>query len=155
MLRLRQDTPAVETVWRRCGESEINTDALHAMISTPLMLQNFVYGVDYYGQLRCLDPDTGDRIWEDLTAVPQTRWATIHMVQNGDTTWMFNDSGELIIAKLSPEGYREISRAKLIEPTRGQLSRGNGVCWAHPAYADRCVFARNDNEVVCAGLAVP
>lgn len=155
MLRLRQKTPDVETVWRRCGENEIDTDALQAMISTPLIEQNYIYGVDFYGQLRCLHPDTGDRIWEDLTAVPQTRWATIHMVQNGDTTWMFNDAGELIIAKLSPEGCRQISRAKLIEPTRGQLGRGNGVCWAHPAYADRCVFARNDNEIVCASLAAP
>jgi len=27
------------------------------------------------------------------------------------------------------------------------------VCWSHPAFAYRCVFARNDREVVCASLA--
>ena len=58
-----------------------------------------------------------------------------------------------IIAKLSPQGYEEISRAKLIEPTTGQLRRRNGVTWSHPAFADRHVFARNDEELVCADLS--
>jgi outer membrane protein assembly factor BamB len=26
------------------------------------------------------------------------------------------------------------------------------VVWSHPAYANRCVFARNDQEIVCASL---
>jgi len=102
MLRLRQDVLAVEEIWRRRGSSERQTDALHAMISTPCMEGDYVYGVDSYGQLRCLDAATGDRIWEDLTAVPTDRWATIHMVRNGRRMWMFNERGELIIATLAP-----------------------------------------------------
>jgi hypothetical protein len=27
------------------------------------------------------------------------------------------------------------------------------VVWSHPAFADRCVFARNDAELVCVSLA--
>lgn len=153
LFRLLQDRPAIEVVWRRRGENERRTDALHCMIGAPLILGDHIYGVDTYGQLRCLVADTGDRVWEDLTAVPPARWATIHMVRNGPKIWMFNDSGELIIAQLSPEGFREISRAKLIDPTHGQLSRGDGVCWSHPAYAYKRVFARNDDELVCANLA--
>jgi len=76
-------------------------------------------------------------------------------VQNGDITWIFNDQGELIIARLTPEGFDEISRAKLIEPTIGQLDRGNGVTWAHPAFANKCVYVRSDKEVICANLAKP
>ncbi len=66
MLRLLQDRPAVEKIWRRLGPNEQNTDALHAMISTPYLEGDYVYGVDSYGQLRCLDAKTGDRVWEDL-----------------------------------------------------------------------------------------
>jgi hypothetical protein len=66
---------------------------------------------------------------------------------------MFNDRGELIIAELSPQGFHELSRAKLIDPTTEQLRRRDGVCWSHPAYAHRHVFARNDKELVCASLA--
>ena len=75
------------------------------------------------------------------------------MVRNGKLTWMFNERGELVISRLSPQGYEEISRAKLIEPTRVQLPQRGGVCWSHPAYAHQCVFARNDEELVCASLA--
>ena len=153
MLRLRQATVAVASIWQRRGKNERRTDALHAMISTPLILGDYIYGVDSYGQLRCLKADTGDRVWEDLTAVPEARWATIHMVRNGEQVWMLNECGELIIARISPAGFHEISRTHLIDPTPGQLSRGSGVCWSHPAYANRHVFARNDNELVCTNLA--
>ncbi len=152
MLRLRQDELAVEQVWRRRGASERQTDSLHAMISTPYLQGNHIYGVDSYGQLRCLDAHTGDRIWEDLTAVPSDRWANIHMVRNQDKIWMFNERGELIISRLSPVGFDEISRAKLLEPTTDQLPKRGGVCWSHPAYAYKHVFARNDRELVCASL---
>jgi len=27
------------------------------------------------------------------------------------------------------------------------------VCWSHPAFANKHVFARNDEELVCASLA--
>ena len=155
MLRLHSDELKVEKVWRKRGENERATEALHSIISTPYLQGDYVYGVDSYGELRCLDANTGERIWEDLTAVQEKRWATIHTVRNGDRVWMFNEQGELIIAKLSPEGFHEISRAKLIEPTTDQLRRrrGEGVCWSHPAYAYKHVFARNDKELVCASLA--
>ena len=95
---------------------------------------------------------TGKRLWENLTAVPKARWSTIHFVKNGDKYWLFNERGELIIAQLSPSGYTEISRAKLVEPTMDQLRSRGGVCWSHPAFANKCIFARNDKELVCASL---
>jgi outer membrane protein assembly factor BamB len=155
MLRLLTDRPAVEKLWQRRGANERQTDGLQSIISTPLMLGDYVYGVDAYGELRCLDAKTGDRLWESLDAVPRNRWATIHFVRNGDKIWMFNERGQLIIAQLSPKGYREISRAQLIKPTLGQLPQREGVCWSHPAYAYRHVFARNDEELLCASLAAP
>ena len=153
MLRLNPDRLAVEEIWRRRGLSEVNTDALHAMIATPYFKGDYVYGVDSYGELRCLDAATGDRIWEDLTATPKSRWSNIHMVENAGRIWMFNERGELVIATLSPEGFHEIDRAKLIEPTTDQLNRRGGVCWSHPAYAHRHIFARNDKHLVAASLA--
>jgi outer membrane protein assembly factor BamB len=153
MLRLKPDELNVEETWRLLGPDEQNTKALHSIISTPYLQGDYVYGVDSYGQLRCLDAKTGDRIWEDLTATPKERWSTIHMVRHQDRMFMFNERGELIIGRLSPKGFTEISRAKLIDPTRGQLQRREGVTWAHPAYAYRHVFARNDKELICASLA--
>lgn len=153
MLRLAQDRPAVSQLWRRVGESERNTDALHSIISTPYLAGDHVYGVDSYGEFRCLDARTGDRLWESLAPTPKARWSNVHMVRHGQNIWMFNERGELIISTLAPEGYTEISRTKIIEPTRLQLNQRGGVCWSHPAFAHRHVIARNDEEVVCVSLA--
>lgn len=153
LVKLDPNSTTATKIWQRNGKNENITDALHCCISTPLLKDDRIYGVDSYGQLRCLDLLTGDRIWEDLTAVKKDRWANIHMVQNGEITWMFNEHGELIISELSPKGFHEISRAKLIEPTTAQLNRsGVGVTWTHPAFANNCVFIRSDKELVCADL---
>jgi outer membrane protein assembly factor BamB len=153
MLGLKQDEIGYEKLWQVSGADEKNTLALHSIISTPVFEQNHIYGADSYGELRCLDANYGTRIWEDQTATPRARWSNIHFVKNGDRYFLFNERGELIIAKLSPAGFDEIDRAKLIEPTQDQLrSRRGGVCWAHPAYADKHVFARNDKEILCVNL---
>jgi hypothetical protein len=152
LIRLDLNRPSAEKVWHRIGRDEINTDALHCMISSPILKGEFIYGVDSYGELRCLDLKTGDRIWEDLTAVPRARWATIHMLRTRDQELMFNDQGQLILASLTPEGYREHCRADLIKPTLKQLRRRDGVAWAHPAVAHGFIYARSDVELVCAPL---
>lgn len=155
MLRLPRDRLAVEKLWQRRGQNIRNTDGLHVMMGTPLLLGDYLYGFDAYGELRCLDARTGDRLWESTAVMPRGQWATAHMVRNRDRVWIFNEKGELIIARLSPQGYRESSRARLIRPTLGQLPdrRRGGVCWSHPAFAYRHVFVRNDEELVCASLA--
>src|SRR5690606_28411172 len=153
MLEVPSDELSAKELWSRQGRDEQHTDSLHSIISTPYLEGDYVYGVDSYGEFRCLDAKTGERVWESLEPTPKSRWSTIHMVKNKDRMWMFNERGELVIARLSPQGYEEISRAKLIEPTQVQLAQRGGVCWSHPAYAGKHVFARNDEEIVCASLA--
>ena len=101
----------------------------------------------------CLVADNGDRVWEDTTATPRARWSNIHFVRNGPQIWMFNERGELIIGELSPQGFVEHDRAKILEPTMDQLPRRGGVCWAHPAFANRRCYVRSDNQLICVGLA--
>jgi len=156
LLKVAQDKLAVELGWHRKGKNEQNTEALQTTMATPVRLGDYIYGVDSYGELRCLDARNGDRMWEDLSAVRKARWSNIHLVRHpaasDNKVWMFNEHGELLITELSPEGLNIISRAKLIEPTRDQLNRRGGVTWAHPAFAYKHVFIRNDKELVCASL---
>jgi len=152
MLRLATDRPGVEQLWWRKGTRENTSDGLHALMCTPWLTDGHAYGVNVNGVMRCLDTADGDRVWEDTTVTSQTRWGNAHLVRHGERTWIFNDRGELIIARLSPAGYEEISRAKLIDTTTGQLRRRDGVTWTHPAFAHRHVFIRNDKELVCASL---
>ena len=77
--------------------------------------------------------------------------ASIQLTSNGDSVFLFTDKGELIQAQLTPQGYKEISRTRLLEAT--YPFGGRKVAWTPPAYANRHVFARSDKEVVCASLA--
>ncbi|MGV3485912.1 MAG: PQQ-binding-like beta-propeller repeat protein [Planctomycetaceae bacterium] len=153
MIRAPHDQLTSEVVWREIGRDEKNTLALHSMIGTPIVEDNYVYGFDSYGEMRCLEALTGKRVWEDLTAVPKARWSTVHMVRQDDRVWMFNERGELLIASLSPEGLTIHDRSQLIEPTTTQLPQRGGVCWAHPAFAEKSIFVRNDKQLVRASLA--
>lgn len=154
MLRTPRTRVGYELLWRRVGANEQNTDALQAIISNPIFEGDHVYGVDSYGEFRCLDAATGDRVWEDQSLVRRNRWATIHMVQREGKVWMLNEQGELLITELSPQGVRVLSRAQVIEPTRVQLTRRDeGVVWAPPAFAEKSIFVRSDNELIRCSLA--
>jgi outer membrane protein assembly factor BamB len=150
LIHLGDDYTTAKKVWQRSGESERNTDALHCVMNTPVIIGDYIYGVDSYGELRCLELQTGDRVWEDLSAVNKNRWANIHFIQIGENTWMFNEHGELLITRLSPQGLQELSRAKIIDTTQKQLPRG--VTWAHPAFSSGYLFVRNDHELISVRL---
>lgn len=147
---------AARVLWKGKSDSEINTDGLHAVINTPVIDGDYIYGICSYGQFRCLDLKTGERVWETMEVTKEkARWASGLIVRQGDRYFINNDRGELIIAKLSPKGYQEISRTQLIKPTTNSGNRRElgAVNWSHPAYADRCIFARNDEEIVSMSLA--
>src|SRR5258706_16444992 len=153
-LRLDSTKPAETLLWQSKKVSERDTDALHSTMSTPFLEDGYIYGVCSYGQLRCLKADTGDRIWETFAATThdgkEMRWANAFIVKNGALFFLFNEQGDLIIAKLGPKGYEEISRAHLLEPTN--TAAGRGVVWSHPAFANRRMYARNDSEIICVDL---
>ncbi|MHB8971654.1 MAG: SUMF1/EgtB/PvdO family nonheme iron enzyme [Pirellulaceae bacterium] len=153
MLKLSSEEPQMKVLWEQLGPGGRRAHGFHSSFAAPIFQGEYLYGTDNYGCLRCLDVNTGEPIWEDRTATTQANWATTHMVCNGDRIWIFNDRGELIISRLSPQGFELISRAQLIEPTRVQFNRRAGVCWSHPAFANKHVYARNDEELVCASLA--
>jgi len=153
MLRLDRDKPAASVVWRGKNNSERNTDGLHSIMCTPFIDGEYIYGVCSYGQLRCLGTAAGERVWETFAATSgkEVRWANAFLIKNGDRFFLPNEKGELIIARLTPKGYEEISRAKLLEPTN--TAAGRDVVWSHPAFANRCIYARNDKELVSVSLA--
>jgi outer membrane protein assembly factor BamB len=153
LMKLNQTQSQAEVLWRRHGQTERLTDALHCLISTPVIDGDYIYGVCSYGELRCLELKTGDRLWSTFAATSKesARWGTAFLVKQQDRYVIFNEQGDLIIARLTPEKYDEISRAHLLEPT-GPAQRRD-VVWSHPAFANRNVYARNDREIVSVSLA--
>lgn len=147
-LKLDSDKPGAAVAWK--GD---NKTGMGPKNSTPLAVGEYVYGSDGDGQIRCMKIATGERLWTSMKAIGDRRLqsGTVFTIRHADRWFLFTEKGELIIAKLTPEGYEEISRAKVIEPT-GE-SNGRFVVWTCPAFADKCAFIRNDKEVICVSLA--
>jgi outer membrane protein assembly factor BamB len=157
--KLSPTEPAATVLWHRAGKTDKKTDALHILISTPTLRDGHIFGIDAYGELRCLDLATGDRLWSTEAATnydagPQ-KWSTAFLIPLGDTGPHFliaNEHGDLILADLDATGYHETSRTHLLDPTNSDP--GRPVLWCHPALANGCVFWRNDKEMVCAEMSM-
>ena len=167
---LKVGASKAEIVWKSKAKGEMpsQTTDLSSIMPTPAIDGDHIYGVCSYGQLRCIETNTGKRVWETMKATrgkltpPKVaesdepgsgeRWSNAFIVRHADRYFLFNEQGDLIIAKLSPKGYEELSRTHLIDPTNKD-ARGRIVVWTHPAFADRCVFVRNDRETLCFELA--
>jgi len=149
LLELGQDELSARIIYHRHGESERKTSALHCCISTPIIEDGHIYGIGSYGETRCLDLLSAERIWEDLSLVPRDRWANVHLVRQGNKVWGFNELGELLLGQFSPRGYRDLGRVKVIDPVKISPNPRGGVNWAHPAFTGSRIIVRSDEKLLC------
>lgn len=148
-LKLASDKPAVSEVWR--GEK---STGVYPTCSPPFLDQGVIFGACQQGHFRAVDLATGKRLWETFAPTTGKRFASsgsVFFVKNGERFFMFGESGDLIIAKLSREKYEELARMHVLDPTGDAF--GRRVVWSHPAFANRALYARNDKEIVCVSLA--
>jgi outer membrane protein assembly factor BamB len=148
MMKLDPANPTAAVLW---PESKSPTLRNLSNTSTPMLRGDLVFSARTSGHLVCLDAATGKELWRTNKVTELGSGASIHLTANGDNTFLYTDRGELILANLSGNGYAEIGRAPLLEPTYPY--GGNNFAWTPPAFADRCIFARSDKELVCASLA--
>lgn len=155
MLELDDRKPGVRELWRGAIDK-----AVYPLNAPPQMHDGVIYGVDgETSALIAVSMKDGERLWS--TTAPslapdspkRSRHGTaflVHHEANGHY-WIFGEMGDLILAQLSAEEYRELGRQHIIEPTNGAW--GRKVVWSHPAFADRSVFARNDKELIRVDLS--
>jgi outer membrane protein assembly factor BamB len=155
MLDLGEDGVSPQVVWDGAGGTETRNNSIHSIMPTPVVTEDIIYGVSSYGQLRCLETKNGEMIWENRKPTGEGRWWNAFIIPLGELdsgrAFLANEQGELILAEITREGYRELGRAKLIEPLQ-PIQRRKTV-WSHPAFAMRSVFARNDKELIRVNLA--
>ena len=148
LLKLGEGEVEPEVVWqdeRDRGLSPVNVQ--------PMVVDGTLYGFHQGGNLIAVEIPSGKRLWETSAPIgerPQGS-GTAFIVRQGDRFWLFNELGELVICKIQLEGYEEISRAKVIEPTN--VAFGRDVVWCAPAFAHKKMFVRNDEECICVDLA--
>ena len=150
MLRMESNGQHVKELWQ--GEQK---NSLYAANATPLIFNSVIYGSDCQtGAFMAVDAKVGALLWRTYQPIQaderRLSHGTAFTTRQGDRFWLFNENGELILANLSREGYREIGRSKVLEPTGEAF--GRAVVWSHPAYAYKRAFCRNDKEIVCVSL---
>lgn len=148
MLELKPDSPGAKTMWRdkpKSGISPVNVQ--------PFLDGDLLYGMDGAGKLMAVQVPEGNRLWESgqpLGARPVAT-GTAFIVKQSDRYFLFAETGDLVIGKLSPAGFTEIDRAKVIEPSNNAF--GRQVVWCAPAFANGRMYVRNDEICQCVDLS--
>ncbi len=148
MLKLETDRPGASVLW---PQTRALSRRILSNTSTALIVNGHLFSAKSSGELVCLEADSGRQAWETSQVTDLKDGASIHLTRHGDSAFLFTDQGELIRARLTPAGYQEIGRFPLLEPTSS--FSGRKVVWVAPAYANRHVYARNDQELICSSLA--
>ena len=124
---------------------------LRGLMAQPIFRDGHVYTIDKQFGLTCFALQTAEKKWDcghrvvERGANPQ---ATLTWLNDTDRALIFNENGDLILARLNPAGYDERARAHLID------RKERSPLWAHPAYAGNRVFVRSDSEFIAYELPV-
>jgi hypothetical protein len=89
------------------------------------------------GWLRCLDVATGETLWTTNTV------GQASIVAADGKLVLFVDTGEVILARASPESYVELARTQLF---------ADEICWTAPALADGRLYLRTQSRAACVYL---
>ena len=136
---------AAKIIWE--GNTSVG---ISGVFCTAVIDDGFIYACGISGRYTCAKLEDGTKLW--TTYQPSTgkrpgAWGNVFTIKHEDRYFLANDRGDLIIAHLSPERYEELGRVNLIDPTHSVA--GRLLVWSHPAFANRCVFLRNDKEIRC------
>ena len=131
---LRVSGSTVEPLWA-------SDEVLSNHYATSIYYNGYLYGFhgrQEFGQaLRAVDFKTGKVAWSQ----EQFKAGTVLLV--GNRLLILRESGELVLAEASPEAFRPIARAQILQ----------GVVRAYPALSDGLLYARNSADtLVCLDL---
>ncbi|MFH5805977.1 PQQ-binding-like beta-propeller repeat protein [Alienimonas sp. DA493] len=152
LLELTADPPGVRRAWR--------SEVLSNDVCSSLLVGESLYGFDLHdvqakphrpsrGAFRCVDFLTGEIRWTVGTmkarrsAEPEAIGQS-SVLSDGERLLMLNDSGELILARATPERYEELGRTPLLP---------GAVVWTKPLLTDGVLFARHQDRAVAVRLS--
>lgn len=116
-------------IWRKEGNDLANH------WSTPVCKDGYLYGMFQFkeygnGPVKCVDIRTGETKWS------QAGFGPGNVILSGSRVLALSDKGELVLFGASPEAYRELARADVLD----------GKCWSTPTLAGDRIFARSTTE---------
>ncbi len=105
---------------------------------TPILYNNHIYGVIPSKELACIDLN-GKTVWTSGTS----RFGINPYVIADGKIYVITDAGELVMAEASPDGYKELGRAKVLNGPEP---------WGPPAIAGGRLLVRDMTSMVCLDL---
>jgi outer membrane protein assembly factor BamB len=112
---------------------------MHTHFNSCVLWNGHLYGFDGHvtrdeGYLTCLDFETGETRWKERGV----RKGSL-MIADGKIVAL-EETGVLIVAEATPEGYNELSRAHVL----------GGRCWTPPVLCDGRIYCRNaKGDLIC------
>jgi outer membrane protein assembly factor BamB len=102
-------------------------------MNSSVLSNGYIYGFDE-SELKCLDFQTGEVKWSQKGLGKSSL-----MVADGKMI-ILTEKGDLVIAEVTPNAYKEISRAKVL----------SGLCWTVPVLSGGKIYCRNhEGNLVC------
>jgi outer membrane protein assembly factor BamB len=133
---LRVDGSNLTALWA-------SDEVLSNHYATSVYHDGYLYGFhgrqEFSPSFRAVEFRTGKVRWS------QDRFQGGSVTLAGDRLLILRETGELILAKASPDAFQPLARAQVLPPTLR----------AYPALADGLLYVRNDNTLVCLDLRPP
>jgi outer membrane protein assembly factor BamB len=115
---------------------------LASQFSSPVYVDGYIYGIDGNagkGELKCIDFKTGAVKWNQNTGFGSLMAADGKLIILNEK----KNTGVLTIAELSPQGYKELSSAQVLDPKGAK-------CWTMPVLCGGKVYCRDSKgQLVC------
>jgi outer membrane protein assembly factor BamB len=142
MLKMGDGEP--ESVWRQRD--------LMSHYTTPVVFGDFVYGIgrartSHY--LQCAEVSTGELKWQQDIGM----WGAL--IGAAGKLLVIDDYGRLLIVEATPEEYRLVSSAKVLEMADNTGIGNRRQChnWTAPTLANGLVYVRNTyGDIACVDL---
>ena len=145
LMKLSEDKPGATMIWQDPADAAISPVNVQ-----PLVRDGMLYGFHQDGTLYGVNLETGKRLWSSLVPLQSKRplrTGTAFIVRQQDRYWLFTEQGDLVIAKMNRNGYSELDRTHVLDPT--DVAFGRKVVWAAPAFANHKIYLRNGKECIC------
>jgi len=123
-----------EKVWSSLGKDS----QLRAEWQTPVIHEGHLYGLDNGGSAGPITNLVCLRLTDHTTVWQKNRFGKSNLMLADGKLFLTTMEGEVVIVEASPEEFRELSRATIMDTTRQA-----------PALADGHLFVCDDKEVVC------
>jgi len=122
-----------------------HSDRMSNDVASSILVDGYVYGFDLRdiqskarrpsrGEFRCLDFETGEVQWSS------DRPGHASVILADGKLILFNDRGEVLLARPSPEAYEELARTEVF---------GGEVCWTAPALENGRLYLRSPTRAAC------